>query len=112
MTHRPVNAKDPQIAVHYKAIQSKLTKVLPQNFSLAIKWHFCFREAKVDGIPNWNREIFSQKGRILSYLSKRTMVNNIDSAAIRPNEVQLIAVITTFTSPDIFTYQLYRFSIF
>ena len=66
MTHEPVKEKDPQIAVHYKAIQSKLTKVLPQNFSLAIKWHFCFREAKVDGIPNWNREIFCQKGRILS----------------------------------------------
>ena len=38
---------------------------MPQNFSLAIKWHYCFREAKVDGIPNRNREIFSQKGRIL-----------------------------------------------
>ena len=66
MTHRPVKAKDPQIALRYKAVQSKLTKVLPQNFSLAVKWHFCVRETKVDGIPNWNREIFSQKGRIFS----------------------------------------------
>ena len=66
MTHKTVNAKDPQIAVHYKAIQSKSTKILPQNFSLDIKWPFCVREAKVDGIPNWNIEIFSQKGRILS----------------------------------------------